>query len=768
MSPNRLEFTEVLSFEVLFEKMGTMLQTADCLWPAESYCLRNGLLRFSSLCAATVQNLIIDLPFCNITDLLAILRSLTNLRTLELSVKTGLRTQDNAINPAGDDEDLLKLPYLSMLISSANLLYPILDSCITAPCLERVGIMGVEDDTKNDWSPLASRLSLQDKIISVAFSGAASRQYAMEQFVPLIRELSSVLTVELEGRNLSPLIEYLNTNQQTGQRIQNIICRGTDISEDTLRSFTLNRRTSGDNPSQPNAPLKISAITLDSCTGVSQSFCEELEGLVDRLIVLAPCPPLTAATEPPSSRQGHFENEIEYRIRTKCTVRSEIVVPKPNTQMLQANGVSEAEGDSGLATPQGRQSLLDNHAFFRNQTSKIRELVSSNAKEIDALTLWIKNNENSLNLSNRAENDIKLMTLGLIAIHSLRSEQLNRYIAAHRALTVTMTAPEVSLASLPLRLGALTLEDNESNGALKLDALQDRVQETVGELDRRHQWLLALRQRLQTKNYVSSQEIHHIDGLQKLKWNVDCFWKADTITFIHNLTLYVMWDHWPGLQRALQGLINLRYLKLVGIEEEAMDVMDVKTMDPVLLPKLTHFVGTFGLHPTLLQDCIRVPSLHHIGVCGTYAYDSESRVVVTWSSLVDHLKTRNMITSLGFSESISTKQTLSQFVPILQQFSTVEAIELEGRFMLPVIDYLKENRNFAPMLCSLVLRGTDVGGDLIQSLVESRSKPVMTSTNRVSISACGIKSVTFDHCTGITRASCEELRELIEELNIYC
>ncbi|KAG8833425.1 hypothetical protein FRC17_010687 [Serendipita sp. 399] len=604
---------------------------------------------------------------------------------------------------------------------------------------------------------------------------------------------------------------------------------------------------------------------------------------------------------------------------------SRFMISKSNTRMLQANSVSEAEGNSGLATPQGRQSPLDNRAFFRNQTSKICELVSSNAKEIDALTLWIKNHQNSLNLSGRAENDLKLMTLGLIAIHSLRSEQLNRYIAAHRALTVTMTAPEVSLASLPLRLGTLTLEDNESNRELKLDTLQDRVQETVGELDRRHQWLLALRQRLQTKNYVSSQEIHHIDGLQKcvatlraklgqrypaigigrglpddilflvfsiciseeieerrkdiktrrsrailtlssvcsgwrllilasptlwsyiplphsstrrvyssaarrleqhikstrpgghiildcpfergrgdtvrcfseyishrsarfdslssieimskarLRWNIDCFWKADTVTFVHNLTLYVVWGHWPGLQRALQGLINLRYLKLVGIEEGAMDVMDAKTMDPVLLPKLTHFVGTFGLHPTLLQDCIRVPSLHHIGVCGIYAYDSESRVVKTWSSLIDHLKTRNMITSLGFSESISTKQTLSQFVPILQQFSTVEAIELEGRFMLPVIDYLKEDRNFAPMLCSLVLRGTDVGGDLIQSLVESRSKPIMTSTNRVSIPACGIKNVTFDHCTSITRASCEELRELIEELrelieelNIYC
>ncbi|KAG8833426.1 hypothetical protein FRC17_010688 [Serendipita sp. 399] len=285
LSPNKLEFMGVSSFEVLFENAGTALQTAECLWPAESYCLRNGFLRFSSLCAAMVRNVTISLPFCNISDLLAVLRSLTNLQTLELTVKAGFNTEEDVITLAGFENDPFKLPYLSRFTSNPNLLYSTLDSYITAPCLERMGVLGAVDDTTNDWSSLAFRLSLQDRIIFVTFSGATSLQYTKKQFIPLVRELSSVQTVELEGPHLSPLIEYLNTNLQMGQKIQNIICHGTDISEDTLRSLVLNRRTVGDAPSQPNAPLKILAVTLDSCTGVSQSFCEELEGLVDQLIV---------------------------------------------------------------------------------------------------------------------------------------------------------------------------------------------------------------------------------------------------------------------------------------------------------------------------------------------------------------------------------------------------------------------------------------------------------------------------------------------------
>ncbi|KAG8816322.1 hypothetical protein FRC19_000442 [Serendipita sp. 401] len=278
LSPNQLQWRKVTSFEILFRKASSPLEMAQCLWPAESYCIRNGLLRFSSTCATPLQHLILDLPLCSSLQVRDTLQNLVNLRTFELVVKTGNITE--VVNA-----DAINLPHLHRLNSSTHLLFVLLDSYIIAPSLRQIGVLGKQNDIVDDWEPLASRLSFHTNISLVKFSDATSLSDVEEQFVPMLGRLSSLVTIELEGQYMLPLVEYLSSNQHIGAKIQTMIFRRTDIPEDILRRFIAGHPIR-DEPSAGNEPRhNITSITFDRCTGITQSFCEEFKELIPQLSI---------------------------------------------------------------------------------------------------------------------------------------------------------------------------------------------------------------------------------------------------------------------------------------------------------------------------------------------------------------------------------------------------------------------------------------------------------------------------------------------------
>ncbi|KAG8753783.1 hypothetical protein FRC14_005740 [Serendipita sp. 396] len=278
LSPYHLQWKGVTSFEILFRKESSPLEIAQCLWPAESYCIRNGFLRFGSTCATPLQHLILDLPLCGTPQMQDTLQNLINLRTFKLVVKTGNTrgvVNANAIN----------LPHLHRFTSSTHLLFVLLDSYIVAPSLRQMGVLGKQNDIVDDWEPLASRLSLHTNISLVKFSDATSLSDVEEQFVPMLGRLSSLVTIELEGQYMLPLVEYLSSNQHIGAKIQTMFFRRTDIPEDILRRFIAGHPIR-DEPSAGNEPRRnITSITFDRCTGITQSFCEELKELIPQLSI---------------------------------------------------------------------------------------------------------------------------------------------------------------------------------------------------------------------------------------------------------------------------------------------------------------------------------------------------------------------------------------------------------------------------------------------------------------------------------------------------
>ncbi|KAG8849953.1 hypothetical protein FRB91_009466 [Serendipita sp. 411] len=278
LSPNHLQWRGITSFEIIFREASAPLEIAQCLWPVESYCIRNGLLRFSSTFRTPLQHLLLDLPLCSASEVRTTIRKLVNLRTFELVVKTGNITE-------AVDADAFELPHLCRITSSTHLLFVLLDSYIIAPSLRQMGVLGKQNDTVDDWEPLASRLSLHTNISLVKFSDPTSLSDVEEQFVPMLGRLSSLETIELEGQYMLPLIEYLPSNQHIGAKIQTMIFRRTDIPEDTLRRFIAGHPIR-DEPSAGNEPRRnITSITFDRCTGITQSFCEELKELVPQLSI---------------------------------------------------------------------------------------------------------------------------------------------------------------------------------------------------------------------------------------------------------------------------------------------------------------------------------------------------------------------------------------------------------------------------------------------------------------------------------------------------
>ncbi|KAG8820673.1 hypothetical protein FRC19_008673 [Serendipita sp. 401] len=218
---------------------------------------------------------------------------------------------------------------------------------------------------------------------------------------------------------------------------------------------------------------------------------------------------------------------------------------------------------------------------------------------------------------------------------------------------------------------------------------------------------------------------------------------------------------------ALRPLSNLKYLT-IDIREDKIQRWDDWNDEEIKLslPELTHVSCSPALLPILLQTYVTAPNLQRITVFGVP--EGEDTVSEAWKPMLNNLMLRDKILWVKFSESQAQQYTENLLIPILCELTYVETLELEGKFMLPFITHLKRNRKTGPKIQSLILREIDIDEATLQSLLESRSRPIEDDDDQDLPPPLSIRSITFDHCTGITRRFCEELQELIDHVSVYC
>ncbi|KAG8820674.1 hypothetical protein FRC19_008674 [Serendipita sp. 401] len=259
---------------------------------------------------------------------------------------------------------------------------------------------------------------------------------------------------------------------------------------------------------------------------------------------------------------------------------------------------------------------------------------------------------------------------------------------------------------------------------------------------------------------------------------VACYWPAKryslqfrlpkfnetTAPIVEQLSLYLPPGGVSDLRSTLEPLINLKDLDIT-VEDHDIRTYEEEGVTTFSLPGLTHLSGGLDIITFLLQS-VEIPNLQCIGVYGDPNGDDAPSEA--WKSLSDSLNLRDRIFSVKFSESPSQIYTANRLIPILRELMSVETLELGGEFMLPFITHLKRNRKTGPKIQSLIFRRVDIDEATLQSLLESRSRPIEGDDDQDLPPPLSIRSITFDYCTGITRRFCEELQESIDHVSVYC
>ncbi|KAG8770124.1 hypothetical protein FRC20_003934 [Serendipita sp. 405] len=283
LSQEKIQLSPVASIEIWLDDEGPR-KTVACLWSAKKYSLVYRLPAFNETTAPIVEELSLYLPPGSVSDLRSSLEPLINLKDLEITV------EDYDIERY-EEEDVttFSLPGLTHLSGGLDILTFLLQS-VEIPNLQYIGVYGDTngDDTPSEaWKPLSDSLNLRDRILSMRFSESPSQIYTGNRLIPILRELTSVETLELGGKFMSPFITHLKRNRKTGPKIQTLILRRIDIDEATLQSLleSRSRPIEDDDDQDLPPPLSIRSITFDYCTGITRRFCEELQESIDHVSV---------------------------------------------------------------------------------------------------------------------------------------------------------------------------------------------------------------------------------------------------------------------------------------------------------------------------------------------------------------------------------------------------------------------------------------------------------------------------------------------------
>ncbi|KAG8797231.1 hypothetical protein FRC17_007807, partial [Serendipita sp. 399] len=266
-------FEQLASIELLGKSARGDL-VVECSWPVESYRLSGLFPHFIPASAVVVHKLSLKIRSINWSALAHLFHSLINLKTFSIIV------EEEKWDPPLNRDLICSVPSLFHLSSSTVLLPTLLESAISCPGLQQIGISTATNNVDSGpviiaWNRVSKKLSSAETAISTLnINYSSCKDATAKQIIPLLHLFPSLETIRLEGSFMSPIIEYLIASPQICCGIRRIILVETDdVTDELLRNFIFPNLI-------PDAHISraISSITVDHCTSITQAFCDEIKG----------------------------------------------------------------------------------------------------------------------------------------------------------------------------------------------------------------------------------------------------------------------------------------------------------------------------------------------------------------------------------------------------------------------------------------------------------------------------------------------------------
>jgi hypothetical protein len=229
--------------------------------------------------------------------------------------------------------------------------------------------------------------------------------------------------------------------------------------------------------------------------------------------------------------------------------------------------------------------------------------------------------------------------------------------------------------------------------------------------------------------------------------------------------------HWDGV---LEELLSLSILD-VHISDGSL--IEVPGLSDTIFPALTHLTSLSACALVISQILEAAgnasPPLTRLtldeGVDHDFLYDNYDGDVSLSHFPGDYWENRSFllgttITHLILTGSPSKEFSVGYIYPRVSSCTRVKHLTLRGANLSPILEAMDVDGKVLPNVVELVLEETDILGDVIRKLINTRQY-------RESQKLLGwrrIENLVLDRCKGVDRAFCEDVIQKVDKFIVYC
>lgn len=135
-----------------------------------------------------------------------------------------------------------------------------------------------------EWEQVKAQLH---NIRRLTLIDTPSISFTETHIVPMLEAFAGVESIRLVGKFLSPILSTLSNQQLLLASLQTLVLCRCDIKGSTIKDLIdLHQRPPEVEGGERH---QISRVELDGCMGITQTFCEEIMGMVKELVVRGDC-----------------------------------------------------------------------------------------------------------------------------------------------------------------------------------------------------------------------------------------------------------------------------------------------------------------------------------------------------------------------------------------------------------------------------------------------------------------------------------------------
>lgn len=248
----------------------------------------------------------------------------------------------------------------------------------------------------------------------------------------------------------------------------------------------------------------------------------------------------------------------------------------------------------------------------------------------------------------------------------------------------------------------------------------------------------------------------------------DFEWSPRSIEECSLSKLSLVFRVWPDASY-LEPFFTAASDRLQELELEDLGPLPLQSLNGELylfshLHTLRISIGGLTNNMEMMRKC---PKLRRLGIYDVLC--AMDRTDFVFATLIENEAPELIQSVTHFEAHTVSCQSAYSFhsVHILLQLQAVDTLEVRGPYSVPWIRRVHQNGGSSPLnIRKLVFREVDLTNLDIVDLIMGASGEDEGETRARPLSL--VKGVVLDHCTGITRRYCDNLRQVVDQLDIYC